>query len=135
MKLAVVPLLVISSFVPAPCAAKLENVQREIVSHFCDFSDPDIVSGESCEARRHRHLDVGVPHVEELAQSLAGFSSTLEIPMNDFDATSVGDDESDHWATIINFGGELLEKAMNEYHGLVEVTVDHDEGSTTKVRR
>ena len=134
MKFACISVLAMGSFLVAPTSAGTANVIREHVSHFCDFSDSQHAAGVSCEVRRRRRLDGGAPLVEELANSLAAFSlSEVQIPMKDFDASVVEGDEEEHWTTLVNFGGELLEWAADEYHGLIEVTVDHDEGSTTKV--
>mmetsp|Transcript_680 Transcript_680/g.1440 ORF Transcript_680/g.1440 Transcript_680/m.1440 type:complete len:761 (+) Transcript_680:107-2389(+) len=126
-------LLAMGSGLLAPTSAGGANVIREHVSHFCDFSDVQHATGVTCEARRRRRLDEGAPLVEELADSLAAFSSSsVKIPIMDFDASALEGDEADHWTTVVNFGGELLENLADEYHGLIEVTVEHDEGSTTK---
>ncbi|GMH64938.1 hypothetical protein TL16_g04080 [Triparma laevis f. inornata] len=108
------------------------NVLRELTVHHCESLSPSSTIGESCEARRSRRLQHGVPSVEEMADSVAAFEKSIDLEHPTWSNEKVHSGEEDHWAVVVNLGGSLLEDAAHEYHDVVSMTVHHDEGTTTK---
>ncbi|GMH93622.1 hypothetical protein TrVE_jg2036 [Triparma verrucosa] len=125
--------LALLSLLPAAVLGDRSNIIREVTLHHCDLGAESIEGLQSCEARRNRRLASGVPHVEEIADSMAAFSEGVDLAHPDtWSNEKVHEHEEDHWAVVVNLGGALLEEASSNFHDVVSMTVHHDDGETTK---